>query len=92
MTQGLGIDPAGIWAVFIMVQCAFRPQRNVYIPLNTQSPEKTKCWETDMDTLLYVKQITNKSYCTAQGTLLNVMWQPGWEGSLGKNGCLYMYG
>ena len=67
MTQGLGIDPAGIWAVFIMVQCAFRPQRNVYIPLNTQSPEKTKCWETDMDTLLYVKQITNKSYCTAQG-------------------------
>ena len=22
----------------------------------------------------------------AQGTLLNVMWQPGWEGSVGKNG------
>ena len=25
-----------------------------------------------------------------QGTLLNVMWQPGWEGSLGENGYMYM--
>ena len=22
----------------------------------------------------------------------NVMWQPGWEGSLGENGYMYMYG
>ena len=28
----------------------------------------------------------------AQGTLLNVMWQPGWEGSLGENGNMYMDG
>ena len=28
----------------------------------------------------------------AQGTLLNIMWQPGWEGSLGENGYMYMYG
>ena len=28
----------------------------------------------------------------AHGTLLNVMWQPGWEGSLGENGYMYMYG
>ena len=28
----------------------------------------------------------------AQGNLLNVMWQPGWEGSLGENGYMYMYG
>ena len=27
----------------------------------------------------------------AQGTLLNVIWQLGWEGSLGENGHLYMY-
>ena len=26
------------------------------------------------------------SYCRAQETLLNVMWQPGWERSLGENG------
>ena len=24
------------------------------------------------------------SYCLAPGTLLNVRWQPGWEGSLGR--------
>ena len=26
--------------------------------------------------------------CTAYGTQLNVIWQPGWEGSLGENGYL----
>ena len=26
-----------------------------------------------------------KTYCIAHGTLLIVMWQPGWEGSLGEN-------
>ena len=25
-------------------------------------------------------------YCIAHGTLLSVMWQPGWEGSLRENG------
>ena len=25
------------------------------------------------------------TYCIAQGSLLNVMWQPGWEGNLGEN-------
>ena len=29
---------------------------------------------------------------TAQGTLLSVRRQPGWEGSLGENGYMYMYG
>ena len=28
----------------------------------------------------------------AQATLLSVMWQPGWEGNLRKNGYRYMYG
>ena len=27
-----------------------------------------------------------------QGTLFSVMWQPGWVGSLGENGYMYMYG
>jgi len=26
------------------------------------------------------------------GTLLNVMWQPGQEGSFGENGYVYTYG
>ena len=48
----------------------------------------------DMYTLLYFKQITNMGllYSTAQGTLLNVMWQPGWEGSFGENGSTSMFG
>ena len=33
-----------------------------------------------------------KYQCYAQGTLLNVMWQPGWEESLGENGFIYTYG
>ena len=32
------------------------------------------------------------TYYIAQGTLLNWIWQPGWEGSLMENGYLYMYG
>ena len=29
--------------------------------------------------------------CTAQGALFNVMWQPEWEGNLGKNGYMYSW-
>ena len=39
----------------------------------------------DKYTLLYLKWITKKDHCRAQGTLLNVMWQSGWKGSLGVN-------
>ena len=28
--------------------------------------------------------MTNRSYCEAQRTLLDVMWQPGWEGSFAE--------
>ena len=41
--------------------------------------------------MLYLKWLTNRSYRIAQGTLLNVIWQPGWEGSLGENGYMHMY-
>ena len=30
--------------------------------------------------------------CITHGSLLSVMWQFEWEGSLGKNGYMYMYG
>ena len=33
-----------------------------------------------------------RTYCIAQGTLLSVVWQPGWEENLGENGYMYMYG
>ena len=45
-----------------------------------------------MYALLHLKWITNKNYCLAHGTLLNVMCQPGWERGLGKNGYMNRYG
>ena len=45
----------------------------------------------NMYALLHLKWITNKDLLQ-QGTLLNVMWQPGWEGSLGENAYMYMCG
>ena len=54
--------------------------------------EIVKEFGMDMCTLLYLKWITTKTSCIAHGTLLNVMWQPRWKGSLGKNGCMYMHG
>ena len=33
-----------------------------------------------------------RTYSIAQGTLINVMGQPGWERSLGENGHMYMQG
>ena len=38
----------------------------------------------DMGTLLYLRWIQTRSYCITQGTLLEVMWQPGWEGVWGR--------
>ena len=32
------------------------------------------------------------TYGIAQGTLLNIKWQPGWEGSLGENGYMHVHG
>ena len=45
-----------------------------------------------MNTLLCLKWITTRTYCTAQGAILKVMRQPGWEGSLGENGSMCMQG
>ena len=36
------------------------------------------------------QNIISRTYPIAQATLLNLMWQPGWEGSLGENGYIYM--
>ena len=47
----------------------------------------------DMDTLLYLTWRTSKDLLSSTGnSLLHVMWQPGWEGSLGENGSMYVYG
>ena len=46
----------------------------------------------DMYILLYLKWITIRSYGIAQESLLNVMWQSGWEWSLGQNKYMHMNG
>ena len=46
----------------------------------------------DMNTLLYLKWTQTRIYYIAHGILLNVMWQPGWEGSLGKHRYICTYG
>ena len=54
---------------------------------------KVREFGMDMYTLLCLNWITNKDllYSTC-GSLLNNRWQHGWEGSLGENGYVYMYG
>ena len=42
-------------------------------------------------TLLCLKQIISRTYCVAQGALLNVLWQPGREGSFGDKGHMCVY-
>ena len=36
--------------------------------------------------------VFTRGVCAAQGTLLNVMRQPGWEWGLGVNGCMCTHG
>ena len=52
------------------------------------------CVPTNSHALAAFPSFSFKNYllATAQGTLLNVKWQPGWEGSLGENGYVYIYG
>ena len=64
---------------------------------DTCSSEKAM---TNLNTILKIRDIILPTklhigkaiYYIAQGTLLNVMWQPEWEGSLGEKGYKYMYG
>ena len=46
----------------------------------------------DMYTLQCLKWVTSRTCCTAQGTLLQVVWRPGWGRSLQENGYLYVCG
>ena len=45
-----------------------------------------------MYTLLYFKWMTNKDLLYSTGSSAQCYVQPGWEGSLGENGFLCMYG
>ena len=49
------------------------------------------CLEWTYADCCFFKWITNKDLCIAHGSLLNVMWQPGQEGSLEENGFISTY-
>ena len=46
----------------------------------------------DVHTPLYLKWITSKDLLFSVGILINVTWQPGWEGHFGENGYVHMCG
>ena len=37
-------------------------------------------------------KVKNKDLPYSTGNSLIVVWQPGWEGGVGENGYMYMYG
>ena len=46
----------------------------------------------NMYTLLDLERITHKDLLYNTETLLNVIWQAGWDGDLGEIGYMHMYG
>ena len=50
-------------------------------------------WEGQVHTTTFkMYNLQRPILCIVHGTLLNIMWQPGWEGSLGENGYIRKYG
>ena len=49
-------------------------------------------WDTHAHNARFKMDNQQDPTVTAHGTLLNVVWQPGWEGSIRENGYLNMYG
>ena len=49
-----------------------------------------RVWDKHVNTAIF--KMDNQQGPTVQHGELNVMWQPGSEGSLGENGYMYMYG
>ena len=47
-------------------------------------------WTCIMHTALFKMDNQQGPTVWHMGPLLNVMWQPGWEGSLGQNGYMYI--
>jgi len=57
---------------------------DLWLPRGRRGHKILREFGMDMNALLYLKWIT-RTYWIAHGTLLNVLWQPGWERGLGEN-------
>ena len=64
-------------------------RKNLWLPGEEWGEGIVREFGMDLHTLLYLKWIANY---IAHGALLNVMWHPRWEGSLGEKVYMYMYG
>ena len=53
--------------------------------------DSEEVWDRHAHTAIF-KMDNPQGPAVDQGTLLNVMWLPGWEGSLGENGYMCMDG
>jgi len=62
---------------------------SLHLSLSAFSP--LHCSIDSQHNIPFSNMIPTRAYCIAYGALLNVMWQPGWEGSLGENGYMNMY-
>ena len=70
------ISPVFIAGWFTIAKTWEQPTR----PLTDESMSKTQC----------IKWETARTFRRAQGTLLHVTWNPGWEASFGENGYMYI--
>ena len=57
-----------------------------------QKDIEVRAFGMDGNMLRYLKWITNTDLLYSTGNLLKAMWQRGWEGVLGENGYVYIYG
>ena len=57
----------------------------LYMILNVYEKTQGQHCSIKLHTVQLVLHDENLTYCVAQGTLLHIMWQHGWDGSLGNN-------
>ena len=59
-------------------------RKHLWLPWGESGGEIVMEFWINMYTMLYLKWITNRVQLYSTGTLHNIMWQPGWEGSWEK--------
>ena len=59
--------------------------------VNSCGKDRLGVWDGHVHSAVFIMD-KHSILLIAQRTLLNVMWQPGWEGNLEETGYTYMYG
>ena len=81
--------------LFMKEKQAHRLREQINVSEGRWGERRVKEFRIDRYTLPYLKWTKNYCYThslsIAQGMLLNIMWQLGWEGSLEENGYISIY-